>query len=36
MGYLEGIFMRVKRLMGGKIDLGPALAVSLLEMLWGL
>ena len=36
MGHLEGIFMRVKRLMDRNIDLGPAPAVYLLEMLWGL
>ena len=33
---LEGIFLRVKRLMDGKIDLGTAPAVTLLETLWGL
>ena len=29
-------FLRVKRLTDGKIDFGPAPAVSLLDMLWGL
>ena len=36
MGHLQGIFMRVNRLMDGKLDLGLAPAVSLLEMLLGL
>ena len=36
MGHLDGVFMRVKKLMDGKLDLGPAPVVSLLEMMWGL
>ena len=36
MVHLEGIFIRVKRLMDRKLDLMPAPVVSLLEMLWGL
>ena len=36
MGHLEGVFMRVGRLMNIKLDLGPATVVSLLEILWGL
>ena len=35
MAHLEGIFMRVKRLMGRKIDLGPSPEVSLLDIVWG-
>ena len=36
MGYLEGIFMRLKRLIDRKLDLGSVPAVYLLEMLQGL